>query len=179
MVKPFLLKALSAFGVLVFAVGTAVVPFYLTVLVMFTHNGMYANIALPVLLISAALWVWAGFRYVIRPGRPRYWWRALAAVIIFVGVVFGHQWMLGLPGRIGELRFQSALRPGMTIAQATDLASSVGGDPSNGAPNTMTIRFVDNTTFCFSGGNEYTIQFDDHQLLKSWKSKPWTNFCRW
>ena len=169
----YLTKALSALGVLLFGAGVAVIPLGFWAFVVLWHP----ELALLVLLTSFALCLWLGIRYAIRPSQPHYWWRALASVMIFVRRVCGYQFVLGLPGRIGEMRLEHSLRAGMTTAQATEVARNVGGNPSGQSTNEIRIRFVDIYDLCASGGREFTLLFDDDNILRSWKSSPWNEAC--
>jgi hypothetical protein len=112
----FLAQALSAIGILVFAIGFPIAPL---LSVSLTYGWGQTSISWVVALLIMAAWLWLGTRFVIRPRDPRYIVRIVASMIVFVAFLFVHPWIFGLSGRVGELRLEHSLRPGMTIAQAT------------------------------------------------------------
>lgn len=170
----FLSQALSAIGILVFAVGFPIAPL---LSVSLTYGWGQTSISWVVALSIMAAWLWLGTRFVIRPREPRYIIRIVASAIVFVAFLFVHPWIFGLSGRVGELRLEHSLRPGMTIAQATGLIQKIGGDPLVESPKILTVQFVDFSTFCVGGGLRYTLTFGENQTLKSWDSKEWSDAC--
>jgi MFS family permease len=172
--KRFLLQALQGLGIVVFAVGISIVPLVAGLSV---ARWGYPWFALMIGLVSLALWVWLGDRFVLRPRQPRYGFRALASVILLIAFILGHPWVFGLPGRIGELRLEHSLRPGMTIAQVAELVHNVGGIPFDEQPRAITVHFIDRTTFCIEGGLSFTLDFDNRQILSSWHSDNWASGC--
>jgi hypothetical protein len=118
-------------------------------------------------------------------------WRIwLLVTIVYAAFLFLHPYVFGLPGRIGESRFQKQLRPGMTRAGVIRLAEKYGGWntftrslgtgesprdwPSEGA---LYVDFTDWETFCIVGGNEYDLYFRPDWKLVEWKVQRWGNAC--
>jgi hypothetical protein len=86
----------------------------------------------------------------------------LTGAIVFGIVVlfFAHPYLLGLPGRIGEQRFENGLRIGMSVDDVTKLASATGGDTE--------FNFKDKITICDVEGDSVGVSFDKAGHVRSW-----------
>lgn len=173
--KRFVLNALQALGIVVYAVGIALAP--LAASLSLAGWGYPWFVWSVGGLATLGFWVWLGDRFVLRRSQPRYGLRILTSVILLIAFIFGHPWIFGLPGRIGEIRLERSLKPGMTLAQSTEVIQKAGGDPLVESPTTLIVRFVDAATFCIEGGLEFTLTFDQHQTLKSWDSEEREDGC--
>lgn len=120
----------------------------------------------------------------------RHRYLAIMLCIAYLGLLFLHPYLFGLPGRIAENRFQKELRPGMTRTEIIRLAQEYGGTGpfrqsldatkstwdwrSDGA---LHVWFTDSETFCIVGGNDYGFYFSPQWKLVEWKVQPWGNAC--
>lgn len=102
-----------------------------------------------------------------------------------------HPLLLGLPGRIGEFRFERGLHEGMSRGDVAALAHSTGGQSgsgewlwgeSNGAreeidSGALPIMYADLETICVGSGNLYLLHFDRADRLSSWRAEYWSQGC--
>jgi hypothetical protein len=104
--------------------------------------------------------------------------------LVYLALLFAHPYILGLPGRIAEARFQKAIRPGMTRSELQRLADEYGGRGLLGGPlhaerssGLLIVSFTDSVTFCIVGGKEYDFYFRPDSTLTEWKTRAWANAC--
>lgn len=109
------------------------------------------------------------------------WW--VGGIVLALLLLVVHPWLLGVPGRIAELRFKHAVREGMSRAEVAALAKSTRGDCCFLAPqiepNTgpMEIDYTEWWTSCVRGGTTYLLDFDQHDRFRSWHAQPWKLGC--
>jgi hypothetical protein len=114
----------------------------------------------------------------------------ISIVVAVIAILFGHAYVFGLPGRIGEWRLERAIRPGMTPVQVTHLAARFGGADVDGQSLTQAgdvydatrdgaiyVYLTDFITLCIVGGNRYEFDFGPDLKLASWKRISWGNAC--
>jgi hypothetical protein len=110
----------------------------------------------------------------------------VAIALGFLGVVFFHPYVFGLPGRLAETSFQEQIRPGMTRSQVIALARKYGGKTPffsdlepyvRGPDGALNVFFVDWATFCVGNGNNYSFYFRPNSKLRSWKVERLGNAC--
>jgi hypothetical protein len=111
---------------------------------------------------------------------------AVVMGLTFLGVLFVHPYVFGLPGRIAEMRFQEQLRPGISRLEALRLARQYGGKtpyfsdlrPYIYGPNGESqVWFVDWVSLCVVDGNVYSVYFSPSSKLTSWKVDRLGNAC--
>jgi hypothetical protein len=115
----------------------------------------------------------------------------LTLCFVYLAGLFVHPYLLGLKGRIDEIRFARHLRNGLSRDQVLSLGAKYGAtapggsdvssggeaayDPSSdGAVN---LQFVDFVTLCVSGGKNYAVYFSPALRVTEWKVEPWGNAC--
>ena len=100
-------------------------------------------------------------------------------VLVVLVILFAHPFVIGLPGRVGEARFERSLRPGMSRDQVVRLWNETGdrSEVTNDGPNTLGFSFVDFGTICVLGGSHVSVRFDKAMLLQSWRETPWSKHC--
>lgn len=147
------------------------------------------SVAAVALLIVASLLVLAALSATKRVSRRRFR-QVLILAALGVLLLFCHPWLLGLPGRVAEMRFAGNLRHGMTRGEIIRLAVKYGGtgpfstdleqnDPtydwrSNGD---LEVWFTDHLTLCISGGKAFSFYFDRNWTLLEWKVQGWGTAC--
>jgi len=97
---------------------------------------------------------------------------------LLIALFFGHPYLLGLPGRIAESRFQSHIRSGMKCADVVRLANVYGGKGPQRedlspywhciTDQPLGVEFVDFTTLCISDGKDFTFTFRPDKTLEGW-----------
>jgi hypothetical protein len=105
--------------------------------------------------------------------RRRFVWWVVGTSIALV-LITSHQWIFGLPGRIGEFQFERSLRNGMSRNEVAALIRSTGGDGWIGSGG---VRYIDQSTLCVSTGREYLLNYDQNGRLTSWSVVPWDVAC--
>lgn len=104
--------------------------------------------------------------------RRFFWW--IVGISVALTLVTFHPWILGLPGRIGEIQFERSLHSGMSRTEVAALITSTGGDGWIGSD---TVRYIDQSTLCVSDGHEYLLNYDQSGRLMSWRVELWDVAC--
>ncbi len=114
-------------------------------------------------------------------------WVSLVVVILF----FVHPYLLGLPGRVHELKFEHQLHRGLSRAEVLRLSEQTGGQrgfPGNVVSDFERARaetksgvelfwFMDQGTVCITSGNLYHLHFDRTNRLMGWTTSRWSDTC--
>jgi hypothetical protein len=98
---------------------------------------------------------------------------------VFLVLFLAHPYLLTLPGRIGEFRFEHGLRVGMTRVRVQQLWNQTGdgSDPTDEGSNTLGFSFTDFGTLCIEGGQHYSVRLDKSMRVQSWSEEPWNRVC--
>jgi hypothetical protein len=115
-------------------------------------------------------------------------WVAQAASIIvgiivgIVSLIAGYFWVLGLPGRVAESKFEQGLNRGMSPSQVRSLKDATHGQEvadydSSDPAGSIEVRFVDSVSICVGSGKTFHILFDDQNRLRSWRVSRWVDSC--
>lgn len=108
---------------------------------------------------------------------------SLAIVSFVIFLLFP---MLGIPGRVDELRFELGLSVGMTYDETLQLRHEVGGDDIRAKPTKanyndprgiLYVWFMKGGFICIAGGDLYQIIFDAKKRVRSWTVEPWIDGC--
>lgn len=130
-------------------------------------------------IVAEGLWIWAGFRLVIRPNQPESRSRIIAVAIVLGIFILVHPWVLGIQGRINEYRFGQMLRSGMSRAEVRDLETNLGATQNPCCiMDSPVARFDDFVFFCYVSGTQYILSFKGrHYSLGNWTAEKWTDRC--